>query len=235
MAPAVSETAPVEPGVLGAAPRPTLDVGQVVATGTLAGDATGTVTIAATGDGRFGVRFDGLETDLDGLLTPYLSTVPFVPGGYCASTRAPMVGYGQFAPAATYSFALDGFGHGGSSLMDPGYLDDLILTRSGEGLEDCFYAVVAVAPLTWTLPDMRPGLVVSDDGSTVGARGEVELSEGYPVAYSVAQDDLLVEIAARFGIDLDDLLYLNPARVVPGDDPALAYVGETLNLDPASR
>ena len=235
MAPAVAETAPIEPGVPGAAPRPTLGTGEVVATGMLVGDATGTVTIAATGDGRFGVRLDGLETDLDGLLTPYLSTEPFVPGGYCASTRAPMVGYGQFAPAATYSFALDGFGHGGSSLMDPGYLDDLILTRSGAGLEDCFYAVAAVAPLTWTLPDMRPGLVMSDAGSTGGARGEVELSEGDPLAYTVVDDDLLPAIAARFGVTLDDLLYLNPARVVPGDDPALAYVGETLNLDPANR
>lgn len=235
VAPAAAETAPVEPGVLGAAPRPTLDAGEVVATGTLAGDATGTVTITATGDGGFGVRIDDLGTEFDGLLTPYLSTETFVPGEYCASTRAGLHGFGDFVPAPTYSFALGGFGHGDSPWPDPAYLDDLVLTRSGEPLDDCISAVAGVAPLTWTLPDMRPGLAVTDDGPTGGARGEVELSDGYPVAYSVVDDDLLPSIAARFGVTLDDLLYLNPARAVPGDDPALAYVGETLNLDPANR
>lgn len=233
--PEASTTAPTESAAPAAAPRPTLDGGKVVATGTLAGDVAGTVTITATGDDGFGVRIDDLETELDGTLSAYLSTEPFVPDEYCASRRAGLHGFGDFAPTPTYSFALGGFGHGDSSWPDPGYLDDVVLTRSGAPLEDCFYAVAAVAPLTWTMPDMRPGLVVTDAGSTGGARGDVEVSDGVPIDYAVVDDDRLAEIAARFGITLDDLLYLNPARVVPGDDPALAYVGETLNLDPANR
>lgn len=233
--PGVAEAAPAELAVVGAAPRPALDAGEVVATGTLAGDATGTVTIRATGDGGFGVRIDDLETELGGLLSAHLSTKPFIPGVYCASSRAGFHAFGDFAPAPTYSFTLYGFGHGDSSWPDPAFLDDLVLTRSGEPLEDCFYAVAAVAPLHWTLPDMRPGLVVTDAGPAGGARGPVTLSEGDPVAYAVVDDDRLPAIATRFGITLDDLLYLNPARAVPGDDPALAYIGEVLNLDIASR
>ena len=233
--PAAAESTLVEPAAPAAAPRPTLDGGRVVATGTLAGDVAGTVTITATGDDGFVVRIDDLDTELDGTFSAYLSTETFVPGEYCASTRPGFHAYGDFAPAPTYSFALGGFGHGDSPWPDPAYLDDLVLTRSGVPLEDCFYAVAAVAPLAWTMPDMRPGLVVTDSGPTGGAQGDVELSNDRPLAYTVVDDDLLAEISARFGINLDDLLCLNPARVVPGDDPALAYVGETLNLDPANR
>lgn len=163
----------------------------------------------AIAGGQFEVHILAIETQLEGPLTPYFSSQPYAPGTLC-QLQAPMHGYGQAEMVSSYSFSLDGYGVGDSNSSDPAFLDDLVLTGPGP-LEDCFYPVVAVAPLTWNLPDMRPNLVVVDSGTTGGATGTVEMVDGTPRSYEVASGDLLAEIAARFGIQVADLFYLNPA------------------------
>lgn len=93
-----------------------------------------------------------------------------------------------------------------------------------------FGSALGVAPLAWSLPDMRPDLDVQDSGSLPAAAGEVFLDDGAPSAYIVATGDVLSDIAERFGVDVDDVAWLNPGR---GDGYARA--GETLNLSRVAR
>jgi LysM repeat protein len=78
---------------------------------------------------------------------------------------------------------------------------------------------------------MRPSLRVSDSGSKRWATGKVTVVGGWPVSYVVAPYDVMAVIAQRFGITVDDLLYLNPTR---GYGPT-ALAGETLNLSKKLR
>ncbi|WP_164554712.1 LysM peptidoglycan-binding domain-containing protein, partial [Pseudomonas viridiflava] len=57
---------------------------------------------------------------------------------------------------------------------------------------------------------------------------------GAPAAYTVAPDDLIGDVAARFGITVRDLVWLNEGVQVFGQDQHL-YEGTTLNLDPLGR
>ncbi len=215
-------------------PPPLIEPGTVVATGILEGGAvSGNVSIVALEGGGFDVRLDEIATQLEEQLTPYFSTQPYEFGGYCEQ-RTPMVGYGRATMGSSYSFTLDGFGFGEPLMGNPNYLDDLLLTSFSTAHEDCFYPVVAAARLTWSLPDMRPDLEVSDAGVTGGATGVAETVDGSLRTYTVANGDVMKEIAARFGVEVDDLFYLNPGRS-PSPQHPMAYAGEVLNLDKASR
>ena len=55
-----------------------------------------------------------------------------------------------------------------------------------------------------------------------------------PVTYVVAPDDLIDEVASRFGITRDDVFYLNPARL-PSPMSETLRVGEVLNLSVERR
>jgi hypothetical protein len=139
-------------------------------------------------------------------------------------------GHLTLAPEMSIALGFDDLTYG-----NPSYLDTVVLTLNAvEPRTGCFYPVVALAPLTWTMPDLRPDTRVVDSGETGGATGVATDTEGRPVSYTVAPNDLLPEIAARFGITVDDLLYLNPARNPPGD-PRWAHLDEVLNLDKSSR
>jgi LysM repeat protein len=78
---------------------------------------------------------------------------------------------------------------------------------------------------------MRPNLHVVDSGIRTGGTGVVTMVDGKPASYAVAPDDVMKAIAERFGITVDDILYLNPTRM--GGTMALA--GETLNLSKKLR
>ena len=100
---------------------------------------------------------------------------------------------------------------------------------------ECWFTTLAVTPITWTLPDLRPDLVTADKGDSDGAQGVVTFDNaGEPLTYLTKAGDTFSQIAARFGISTDDLLYLNPCR--PGVyDPTLAYTDELLNLSKELR
>jgi hypothetical protein len=118
---------------------------------------------------------------------------------------------------------------------DPGFLATAVITQTvDEPSEDCLGPIVAIAPLTWTLPDMRPGLEVDDSGNRRGAEGSVTVVDGEPATYTVVPRDDAEAIAVRFGITVADLDYLNPAREPLREDPLL-YIGEELNLDRDER
>lgn len=121
---------------------------------------------------------------------------------------------------------------------DPTLVSEIALTTftQADGSSHCIHLVVARAPLVWTFGPLRPYLdSLVDGGIRGGARGElVTDATGRPVAYTVAPNDLLPEVAGRFGITLDDVFYLNPTRGGSYENPML-YVDEVLNLDLRER
>ncbi|WP_448808702.1 hypothetical protein [Agromyces bauzanensis] len=128
---------------------------------------------------------------------------------------------------------------GGFIVGDPSFLDEIVFTTApnlataAQPIE-CAADVVARGAIEWTFPPLRGDISVADDGATGGARGDVEIAQGRPVAYSVAPDDLIDEVAARFGITRDDLFYLNPTRL-PSPMSETLQVGELLNLSADRR
>ena len=130
---------------------------------------------------------------------------------------------------------------------DPTFISEIALTTSAtigsdggfkqaDGSTDCINQVVARAPLVWTFGPLRPYLdTLKDQGTRSGAGGKVVIdATGRPVAYTVAPNDLLPEVAGRFGITPDDAFYLNPARAGSPEYPTLD-VNEVLNLNLRAR
>ena len=212
---------------------PTLEIGTIVATGRLIGDdlIAGDVDVRVTGKGIFELRLLNFRSERNGDVE--LRVVPIVvePGAGC--TGSPMqFSYGNLPPGAHHVFPLMGdFLHD-----DPSFLDSVIISTQNPvaAPDGCHLNVLASAILDWTLPDMRPGLTVSDAGRTGGAAGIVTIVDGEPRSYTVAPDDLSVEVAARLGITEDDLFYLNPNRTAMVRHPLL-QAGEVLNLSKTHR
>ncbi|HYO17732.1 MAG TPA: hypothetical protein VES02_03570, partial [Dermatophilaceae bacterium] len=130
---------------------------------------------------------------------------------------------------------------------DPTFISEVALTTSAtlgsdggfkqaDGSSDCINQVVARALLVWTFGPLRPYLnTLVDGGTRSGAGGKaVADATGRPVAYTVAPNDLLPEVAGRFGITPDDAFYLNPSRAGSPEYPEL-YVNEVLNLSLRAR
>lgn len=118
----------------------------------------------------------------------------------------------------------------GKNTRDVTFLSSVSLV--GEYTNDCYgYPVLSTAPILWSMQPLYPDLVVTDSGDTGGARGIVTLDGDIPVSYKVNQGDVLEEIAARFGITSDQLLWLNPRRT----SPETVFKDETLNLSPSRR
>ena len=123
----------------------------------------------------------------------------------------------------------------GSLGNDPSFLDAAVVTRApADRSLGCLAEIVAVADLTWKVSDPRPELRVVDLGTSARANGDVEVTDDGPASYTVAGDDTIESVAARFGIPVEDLYFLNPARTPNPRDPIL-YVGEVLNLSKAGR
>ncbi|NQX27231.1 LysM peptidoglycan-binding domain-containing protein [Microbacteriaceae bacterium VKM Ac-2854] len=211
-------------------PRPVVPPGTVVATGDIvsADGATGgsvqIVAIAGRSTSAFQLVIPDFWTSLGGdsevVATPSrvadditcLGTGLAYPVGSLASIRRTAV---SISNAST----------GG----DPSFVDSLALVRPTDD-PDCVARVVALAQLQWSMPDLRPDIVVADSGADDGANGAVAIgADGQPEAYTVAEGDDMASIAVRFGIGVDDLLYLNPARQ-PDPRDRTAHAGETLNL-----
>ena len=214
-------------------PPPELDKGMIVATGQLVGDPliSGKVDVRVTGTGTFELRLLDFRSAREGDVELRFSPHVVEPGAKC-TTSIMNVSYGNLPPGTHHDFPImRDFTHG-----DPSFLDTVIISHYDPAAFErgCYVPVLASAILTWTLPDMRPGLLVVDSGRTGGANGDVAWSGGAPLTYTVAADDLAGEVAARFGITTSDLFYLNPTRTSFVPYPLLQF-GEVLNLSKEHR
>jgi len=207
--------------------------GTVVATGEFDPDdgVTGTVELVvgkpnAYSD-TFEVHVSGFSSDLPVGAELMLSPFPLTPDRTCLD--GPSFGLG----ALTGPDQVLLLGDFRQWQDDPSFLDGAVIAQyvEADALEnDCQRTILARAPFTWSMPDLRPGLKVADSGSTTGATGKVTEVDGEPVSYHVAAGDLLGDVADRFGLTLEDLDWLNPFRGV-----GAAVVDEELNLDRDNR
>lgn len=110
---------------------------------------------------------------------------------------------------------------------DPTYLSEIGISVAGE--QQCGNYGFARAPLTWTLPDLRPDLEPIDSGERDGARGTT--TDG---VYLVASGDTETGILDRFGLSFGDLVYLNPTadHVLRNDFP---WADCTINVSKYTR
>lgn len=126
-----------------------------------------------------------------------------------------------------------------SSDLDPSWNDSLIILDAASETPDengCRFPVAVHADFEWSMPDVRPDLLVTDGQAADGATGETSIDDGAPVAYVVAPNDTLDAVAARFGISAQDLLFLNPARQNDtSTGPEILIAGERLNLTKDGR
>jgi hypothetical protein len=235
--PAVTEpdTAPVngDSSTMSRAPI-RLENGTVVATGELVSVdnlTSGDVSIVAAAGGEFRLEVDSFVSPPGTDLIANLTAEPFTEASYCDGGFMALV-LGNFTPAD--SVAID-IPFGDITLGNPDFLDSLVITLNGRDAPrtGCFGSVVATAELNWTMPDLRPELAVTDSGPTGGASGPVTEGDNGIGSYEVVDGDVLDEIAARFGISVLDLMYLNPAR--DKGQQRLAFAGEIFNLDKAGR
>jgi hypothetical protein len=209
---------------------PAVEAGEVVATGefTSPDDSfSGRVSVVSSGADDFELVYSDVSTSRSGLLATSFTTQPYNPVSYCAGSSV-VLSEGELDLGASPTI---NFWQGDVMRQDPAFLDDVIVTQGYTS--ECGYTVLAVAPLTWTLPVMRPDIRPADSGTTGGANGEVMKETGDLLSYTVATDDLMTEVAARFGLSVDDLLYLNPLRT-SGPERTLVD-GETINLSLARR
>jgi LysM repeat protein len=213
--------------------RPVLEPGTVVATGEFTGNpgVTGTLSVVIGETGDYELRLasfvaaEGVEPQLQVLADDLPD------GGGCIDSDW-RFGLGAVT-SAEQTFVLGGSDDIGQG--DLSFLREVAVTQSGASADTaCPLPFIAHATLDWTLPDMRPGLSVADSGPAAGAAGEVVLRGREPLSYTVAAGDSLTAIAARFGIELDELFYLNPTRS-PNPEGSTAFTGEVLNLSRADR
>lgn len=214
----------------------TVQTGTVVATGALSsvdGLTTGAVSVVAASAGRFDLKIDGFASPYAGEAVLNFSALPFDEERYCDNGFVIyQVGVVRLAPSVLVDMSFDGT----LSRGNPDFVDTVLLTSNDPAAErtGCYYPVIATAPLEWSMPDLRPDIVVTDSGTAGGAGGTASTVDGEPTAYTVAPGDVLAEIAKRFGITETDLFYLNPGRAPAPHDP-MAYTGEVLNLDKSAR
>jgi len=93
--------------------------------------------------------------------------------------------------------------------------------------------VLAVNTVHWSVPPRQTNVHPVDGGARPLAGGMVTATtpSGAPASYRVGHGDLPGYVAERFGISLQDLLWLNPSRAAFDANGGL-YEDAILNLDP---
>jgi hypothetical protein len=238
--PAISH--PATPGPVSAAfPAPTIvpiPAGTVVASGDVAspkGSIHFHYAMVANGNNTFSAQYSG-----------FTSTVP-VPISVTLLAAAPHVGDGityhgvgdhQLGGPTTTAAP------GSSALLNsagpPAYLGTLVTYSSatsanGIPVELGPNKVLAVNTVNWAIPSRQTNVHPADGGTREYASGTVtgKTATGAPRRYLVAPGDITAVVAQRFGISVEDLIWLNANLEVFGDQQYL-YEGTTLNLDPNS-
>jgi hypothetical protein len=132
--------------------------------------------------------------------------------------------------AAGTSTTLTGVGHDPSGYTQLITYSSVDPSQAGVPVELGPQKVLAVTTVHWSVPVRASNVHPVDGGERVYAYGVVTVkrADGAPATYLVAHGDRAVVVAQRFGISLQDLLWLNPSM---GTKTRL-YEGTSINLDP---
>lgn len=222
------------------APQPTITpvaAGTVVAEGDVVSPKCSIryhYRIVAVGDDSYKTEYSG-----------FTSTLP-VPVSVTLMEIAPVVGDGLTAvgpgdlqlggPTTTPEALTTGL----PGTTAPSYLGTLVTYSSTDSLDVPVEIgprkVLAVDPVTWSVPTRQTNVAPVDAGPRAGATGAVGevTADGTPRGYLVAADDTVAGVSARFGITTAALIWLNAGLQVVGDEQRL-FIDTVLNLDPESR
>ncbi len=209
-------------------PWPALPRG-VLATGTFEGGAEGDVEIRNQGDDMLTLHIDGFRIAFERFSGIGALSYPTYPSAECGSRHLRWeFGYESLESVSeTYESAVPLSGFSG----DPSVIRELIIRDQDAPSwdDECAAPPAAKAVLNWTYEPLRASLVPDDSGVTGGAEGEATSVDGEIVTYTVAPNDLIEEVAARFGMTADDIEYLNPLG------PQKLRAGETILLNGKHR
>ena len=239
-----AETAPAARGAAGSsaegrptyiASLPTGDVG----TGTLvssSGTTAGSVRFSSDGT-ELTLHIEKLSTS-DAAPLAVIGVVKKVGENENCIDTGFRIGLGQIEPTTPAPLDAD-LPLGDMSIVssDPSGINQVLLTSvpaTIDSMKTCVNSIIARADISWTFAPLRSFIKAVDTGETGGARGSVAIVNGAPDAYVVVGNDLINEVAARFGLTVDDLFYLNNARL-PNPRQQTLRVGERLNLSLANR
>jgi hypothetical protein len=239
--PADSHPATAGP-VSAALPSPTLSSiprGTVVAEGDVAspkGSIHFHYQMVANGDDTYSAQYSGFTSTVPVPISVTLIDVPPKVGdGLTYHGVADHQLGGPTTTAAPASTAPLG------NVTQPAYLGTLVTYSSatstvGVPTELGPNKVLAVNTVHWSIPVRQSNVHPVDGGTRAYAAGTVtaRTASGAPRRYLVAGGDITSVVAKRFGISVEDLIWLNANLQVFGDQQYL-YQGTTLNLDPNSR
>lgn len=189
--------------------------------------------VVAVGDDTYSAELTNATSSLPVPVTAaFFQVAPSVGDGI---TYGGDGGVGLDGLTAAPTSASGGFG----PISQPSYLSTLVVystsTSSDVPVELASGKVLAIAPVTWSVPPRQTNIASVDSGATTFATGALEATtaSGSPKRYTVASGDLIDVVARRFGISVSALLYMNQGLQVIDDEQHL-FEGTTLVLDPDS-
>jgi LysM repeat protein len=225
------------------APAPTISTiqaGTVVTEGDVAspkGSVHFHYRVVAGADGHFVVQYSGFTSTLPvPVSATFLEDPPAVGDGLTYhGIGDDQLGGATTTPSAAVSVPIDEAG------SDPSWLGSLVTYSSATAdpslpVEIGPDKVLAVTKVAWSVPARTTNVHPADGGATANASGTVSATtaSGAPASYVIAPGDLIGDVAARFGITVEALIWLNDGMQVYGQQQYL-YEGTTLNLDPLRR
>ncbi len=189
--------------------------------------------VVSNGDGTYSAHYSGFTSTVPVPISVTLIDVPPHVGDgltYHGVGDHPLGG--QTAAAAPPSSVPLG------SVGNPSYLGTLLTYSSapsadGVPVELGPGKILAVDTIRWHVPVRDTNVHPLDGGARAGATGRVRqtTASGAPATYVVAPGDTLDEVAGRFGISTQALVWLNPDGQ-SFDGAQYLFEGTSLNLDP---
>jgi hypothetical protein len=188
--------------------------------------------VVSNGDNTYSVQYSGFSSTVPvPVSVTFLETPPEVGDGLTFH------GVGDFrlggptngaAPAASATL----------SVGQPSYLAALVTYSSAPSFDGVPQElgpdkVLAVNTVHWSVPVRQTNVHPADSGPIAGAAGSVTrtTTSGAPITYVVASGDVPDAVAQRFGIQVQDLFWLNPDLPATERQQYL-FEGTSLNLDP---
>ena len=188
--------------------------------------------VVAVGDGTFSTEWSGYTSTLP--VTVQLSYFEIAPAVFDGLTSpgdgVAVLGGPTSAPTS---------GSAPLPIGQPSYLGTLVVSTAEAApdvpVEISRGKVLAVAPVRWSVPAKTTNIVPVDGGVANFANGVVTATTaaGAPKRYQVSTGDTADAVAARFGITVSALIYLNQGLEVIDDEQRL-FDGTELLLDPDS-
>ena len=188
--------------------------------------------VVAVGDGTFSTEWSGYTSTLPVTVQlSYFEIAPAVLDGLTSPGDGVAVLGGPTSAPTSGSAPLP--------IGQPSYLGTLVVSTADAApdvpVEISRGKVLAVAPVRWSVPPKTTNIVPVDSGVANFANGVVTATTaaGAPKRYQVSTGDTADAVAARFGITVSALIYLNQGLEVIDDQQRL-FDETTLLLDPDS-